>query len=69
MTAPGRGPCVFRFSGYQRGVALHIGFGYDAKAGPEDRATQACDPSAEAGGYTAGRVGPIPALPLSPLEA
>ena len=46
---------------------MHIGFGYDAKAGPEDRATQACDPSAEAGGYTAGRVGPVPAL--SPAEA
>ena len=48
---------------------MHIGFGYDAQAGPEDRATPARDPSAEAGGYTAGRVGPIPALPLSPLEA
>ena len=27
---------------------------YNYSAGPEDRATQACDPSAGVGGYTAG---------------
>ena len=42
---------------------------YHMPAGPEDRATQACDPSAAAGGYTAGRLGPGPGLFLLPLAA
>jgi len=61
------GTCVFRVTGYQReglfdlglaasGACLQAGIGvYASGADPEDRATQACDPSAVAGGYTAGR--------------
>ena len=37
------------------GLALAQFVRYDLLAGTEDRATQACDPSAEAGGYTVGR--------------
>ena len=47
------------------GLALAQIARYHLLAGPEDRATQACDPSAETGGYTVGRARSDPGFPFS----